>query len=181
MNKPWSFPFTPGRSGSGGWEGGGNCKLGRSAGTIARVCHHRKIPRHVNAGDEDRFDLVAIFLVPCKRYPGVIVAFCVFFKGCFEINIRLKGAALGNQCRFWFLGEFKREADAGFYRSEKIIKRTVEMRFNEPHEVAEIEAPVSALDFLTALVPMQPGDLGSPSMIRPTSNGSNVSGTSWPS
>jgi len=63
-------------------------------GAIVRIRYHREIPRHVDASDEDRFDIVAVSRIPSKHYPGIIVALRVFFKGGFEFDVFPMGAVL---------------------------------------------------------------------------------------
>jgi len=64
-------------------------------GAIVRICDHRKVPCHVDAGDEDGFDIVAMSRVASEGYPGIVVALCVFFKGGFEFDIFPIRAILG--------------------------------------------------------------------------------------
>jgi hypothetical protein len=65
-------------------------------GAIVRISHHREIPCHVDAGDEDGFDIVAMSRITSEGYPGIVVALRVFFKGGFEFNVFPISAVLGD-------------------------------------------------------------------------------------
>lgn len=56
-------------------------------GAIVRIRNHCEVPCHVDAGDEDGFDIVAMSRVASEGYPGIVMALCVFFKGGFEFDI----------------------------------------------------------------------------------------------
>ena len=81
---------------------------------IVRICNHREIPCHVDASDEDGFDIVAMSSVTSEGHPGVIMALCVFFKGGFEFDVFSICAVLGHYGCALFLSELKREAGTGF-------------------------------------------------------------------
>lgn len=54
---------------------------------IVRIRYHREISCHVDAGDEDGFDIVAMPCITGEGDPGIVMAFYVFFKGGFEFNV----------------------------------------------------------------------------------------------
>ena len=81
---------------------------------IVRIRYHREIPCHVDTGDEDRFDIVAMSRITSEGDPGIVMALYVFFKGGFEFNIFPICPILGYQGRPLFLSEFKRKAGTGF-------------------------------------------------------------------
>lgn len=79
------------------------------------------IPCHVNTGNENRFN-IADCLVTRKGYPGIVMPFCVFFKGSFANDVFLKSAVFSDQSCSLFLGEFKREADTGPHGSREPVR-----------------------------------------------------------
>ena len=93
---------------------------------IIRVRHHREVLRHVDSGDDDWFDVVTVSCITSEGYPGVIMAFCVFFKSGLMFNVFSISAVLGDQGRSLFLGELKREAGAGFQEPIVVMRDTVE-------------------------------------------------------
>jgi len=56
-------------------------------GAIVRIRNHREIPCHIDAGDEDGFDIVAMSRVAGEGYPRIVVTLCVFLKGGLEFNV----------------------------------------------------------------------------------------------
>lgn len=96
---------------------------------IVGICHHCEILRHVDAADENGFDIVAMSLAS-KGHPGIIMAFRVFFKGGFWFNVFPIGVVVGDQGRSSFLCEFEREAGTGFQESRVKVRSTVEIKFD---------------------------------------------------
>lgn len=107
MNQSLRVPRSPSGCGRGGQEGGRSCEFGRKAGSIVRVRDHREVPRHVDPGDEDGFDIVAMSGITGEGYPGIIMALRVFFKGGFQLDVFPISAVLGDQSRSLFLSELK--------------------------------------------------------------------------
>jgi hypothetical protein len=92
---------------------------------IIRVRHHRKVLRHVDPGDEDWFYVVPMSRIASEGYPGVVMTFRIFFKSGLMFDVFSISAVLGDQGRSLFLGELKREADAGFQESIVTMRNTV--------------------------------------------------------
>ena len=65
-------------------------------GCVIRIRYHREISCHIDPGDEDGFDIVAMSCIPREGYPGIIMALCVFFKGGFQLDVFPIGAVLGD-------------------------------------------------------------------------------------
>lgn len=121
-------------------------------GAIVRIRDHREIPCHIDAGDEDGFDIVAMSCITSEGNPGIVMALRVFFKGRFEFDVLPIRVILGNQGRPLFLGEFEREAGAGFQEARVTVRDTVEIKLDEPYGVVETEAPRPAPVSLMVLV-----------------------------
>lgn len=79
----------------------------QTAGVIFRICHHREVPCHIDASDEDGFDIVAMLFIASEVYPGIVMALRVFFEGGFAFNIFLTSLVLGDKDRSLFSGELK--------------------------------------------------------------------------
>ena len=121
-------------------------------GAIVRIRYHREIPCHVNASDEDRFDVIAMLRTASERYPGIVVALRVFFKCEFKFDVFPISAVLCDKCRSLFLGEFEREAGTRFQESRVAMRNVGEVVFDEPYGAVATEAPAPAPDSLTVLV-----------------------------
>lgn len=80
------------------------------------------------------------------------MAFCIFFKCGSANNICPISVVLCDQGRSLFLSDFKREADARCHRPEKNMRNGVE-KPGEPYGVVGAEAPTSAPNSLTVVVP----------------------------
>jgi len=63
---------------------------------VGRIRHHREIPCHVDPGDEDGSDVVAMSCITSEVHPGIVMAFRVFFKGGFVFDIFQISAVLGD-------------------------------------------------------------------------------------
>lgn len=119
---------------------------------IVRIRDHREISCHVDAGDEDGFDVVAMSCVTSEGHPGIIMTLCVFLKGGFEFDVFPIRAVLGDQNRPLFLGEFERETGAGFQKPGVTVRNEVEIKSDESHGVVQTEAPRPAPVSLTVFV-----------------------------
>ena len=91
-------------------------------GAVVRIRYHREIPCHVDPGDEDRFDVVAMPRVASEGYPGIVMTLGVFLEGGFVFNVFPISAIFCDQGRSLFLGEFEREADTGLQESVVMVR-----------------------------------------------------------
>ena len=157
MDQPFGVPCSPdGRRGRGG-EGHTDCELGRKAGAIIGIRYHREILCHIDAGDENRSDIAAMF--GGELYPGIIMFLHVFFEHGLMFYVFPIGVVSGDQCRSPFLGEFKRKSGSRFqYPCETMS--VAEVEFSCSHRVVLNDAPRSAPVSLTEFVRRQPGNRG---------------------
>ena len=119
---------------------------------IVRICNHREISCHIDAGDKDGFDIVTMSCVTSEGHPGVIMAFRVFFKGGFEFDVFSICAVLGDQGCTLFLGKLKRETGTGFQEPWGTMRDVVRAELDGPYGVVQTEAPRLAPVSLTVLV-----------------------------
>jgi hypothetical protein len=76
-------PFSP----SGGRDGANHRhrdrELGPKVDGVVRISHHHEILGHVDSGDDDRLDVIAVSSLAGEPDPGIVMAFRVCFKGGF--------------------------------------------------------------------------------------------------
>jgi len=110
VNYSWCVPCSP----RGDNPRSRSCELGSQVIVTIRIRQHREFPGHIDAGDEDRLDVVGVTTLAGEGYPRIVMLFRIFFKATLSLNVLPVSWVFRQESSTLISCELERDAGTGF-------------------------------------------------------------------